>query len=143
MVVLWKNLKNGFSKRQFGLAGTQIVDAILQLETMMQVTAFAQPAGGAAFMMDYKNAFPSLRRAYLKRVLRRLKVPKSIIKCICNLMANCKHYVFPHIHSDFIIFVLDGLKQGCPLAALLFSLCILPFINALEKVTSPAPSLTS
>jgi hypothetical protein len=59
-----------------------------------------------------------------------------------NLYANAKHIVFPLHHTGFIILIANGLKQGCPLAAFLFSLAIVPLVSALNRAASPFPSLS-
>jgi hypothetical protein len=58
-----------------------------------------------------------------------------------NLYANAKHIVFPLHHSNFITLIDNGLKQGCPLAAFLFSLALSPIISAFDRIAKPCPSI--
>ena len=142
--MMWKCLKECICEFQYGPKGTQITNAIFRFETGVLATAFSFYTGAGAALMDYSNAFPSLKRSFLKRVLRKLHVPPCIIKCIFNLMQHCKRFLYPHLFLDFTIMVAEGLKQGCPLAALLFSLALSPFVRALASVSSaPCPALTS
>jgi hypothetical protein len=60
----------------------------------------------------------------------------NFIRVLCN---NNRHAVLPWLRTGFFIYVNSGLKQDCPLSALLFSLCLAPFVHRLNMIV-PNPA---
>jgi hypothetical protein len=137
--ILTRNLSQFIQPNQFGLRGRTLLDCFFQVEShLLQATASSPSPAVACF--DYSNAFPSLDRPYLWILLEHLGVPLLLITAIRNLYLNATHHILALYHSDFTITVDAGLKQGCPLAAFLFSLAISPLIAALHRIALPSPS---
>merc|ERR1712023_284635 len=104
----------------------------------LQASAISPSPAAACF--DYSNAFPTLYRPYLWSLLSTILCPSHILFAIQNLCAKAMHFILPQYHQNIVIFVLEGLKQGCHLAAFFFSLAISPLINALHRAATPSPS---
>eukprot|EP01071_Lankesteria_metandrocarpae_P012013 Lankesteria_metandrocarpae@DN5485_c0_g1_i23.p1 len=81
---------------------------------------------------DLKNAFPSVSHNLIKEVLSSVNIPASIINIIHDIYDQSKLLLTVGSNTT----VIDnnrGVKQGCPLSAILFNLCLEPLLRALDS----------
>eukprot|EP01071_Lankesteria_metandrocarpae_P012011 Lankesteria_metandrocarpae@DN5485_c0_g1_i21.p1 len=81
---------------------------------------------------DLKNAFPSVSHNLIKEVLNSVNIPASIINIIHDIYDQSKLLLTVGSNTT----VIDnnrGVKQGCPLSAILFNLCLEPLLRALDS----------
>ena len=125
------------SRFQFGgVAGRFLADCLLRSTGAAERAA--RTDGNALWvLLDFSNAFPSMSRSFLSRVLVAYGIPVCIRRAIEALYINSWHDIrfggrtFPGFALS------EGIRQGCPLAALLFSLAIDPFAQMLNKCSLP------
>ena len=99
----------------------------------MLLSAATGPGAGLA-CFDMANAFPTISRKYLWLVLASYGFSRRIIRFVKKLYMNNRHSVLGKLHVNFFIDVNSGLRQGCPLSALLFSLCLAPLVHKLNTM---------
>ncbi|KAL3693139.1 hypothetical protein R1sor_006790 [Riccia sorocarpa] len=85
------------------------------------------------FMLDQEKAYDRLLPEYLWAVMRCLQFPEQVICRIQNLQLEAETRVL--VNGDMLpsFPVLRGVRQGCPLSPLLFSLASIPFITTLRR----------
>ena len=83
---------------------------------------------------DFRKAYDSVSRTFLFTLLKHIGVPTAYVLLIGALLHDVT--AIPAIYSTGSIRIAmgDGLKQGCPLAPLLFILVIDPLLSLLETV---------
>ena len=95
---------------------------------------------GAILLLDFKAAFPSLNHKYMHSVLKALGLPESILETIrmmyhqhgCNILFD---------GQSFEGFPIDaGIRQGCPLSPLIFSLVVDVLLRRIQRLV---PSCTT
>ena len=92
-----------------------------------------------SLFLDFRKAFDSVSRAYLIALLRHIGIPECYVNITWALFFHCT--AIPALGSGHSVWLdmLDGLKQGCPLAPLFFILAVDPLLYHLSKV----PNTTS
>ena len=80
--------------------------------------------------LDFKKAFDSVWRQGLLRATKNVGINGKLLNLIQNMYSNVKcKVVFNDIESDMFD-VNEGVKQGCPLSPVLFSI----YMNELKKI---------
>jgi len=74
--------------------------------------------------LDFAKAYDSVIRRFMVRVLAHIGVPTGYVNIIWALLHHVYAIPAVGVKTDVRIRMLDGLKQGCPLAPLLFILTI-------------------
>eukprot|EP01087_Luapelamoeba_hula_P025151 TRINITY_DN9834_c0_g1_i1.p1 TRINITY_DN9834_c0_g1~~TRINITY_DN9834_c0_g1_i1.p1 ORF type:complete len:1231 (-),score=89.72 TRINITY_DN9834_c0_g1_i1:19-3711(-) len=87
--------------------------------------------------LDLKGAYDSVSRETLFAVLERKGLPKPILHMIRNLHTDAKVTVSLQNQTPATIIVARGVKQGCPLAPLLFNVYLDTFIQAVVPKLQP------
>ena len=86
-------------------------------------------------LWDFAAAFPSVSHKYLFKILIAAGLPPKAIRLIRAIYSDCTH----SIRIDGKMFngpmLRGGVRQGCPLSAILFALAIDPLLRLLEKLT--------
>ena len=91
----------------------------------------------ATLLFDYGAAFPSLLQDFLWLCLAAIGFPVFIINAIKQLYVRNRHYWRFGGECRFVFTVMSGVKQGCPLSALLFVIAVDPFLRALHTRIGP------
>ena len=111
---------------QAGLsAASDCVTSILEMEASMLSTLFTTNADAVGMFLDFENAFPSLSRDFIHLIRLLYQDNKHTIA-----LGNT---TFP----QDAINVATSVRQGCPLSADLFSICLAPFIRCCKWYLHP------
>ena len=105
------------------LPGRSMILNVIDVEHGMQVASL-RGDDGAAFLFDFKAAFPSIIHSFLFDVLKFIGVPAEIMAFIQNLYANnrCSMIVGGERLEGFTMEC--GIRQGCPLSPLIFAVAM-------------------
>ena len=95
------------------------------------------PTTPAAIFFDFGAAFPSISQDYLRRCLHRTGIPEHIIEAIFQLYLTNDHIWRFGGSSSLVFTVRSGVKQGCPLSAVLFVIAVDPFLRLLVHRIGP------
>ena len=85
-------------------------------------------------LIDFAKAFDSVSNTYLFLLLEHIGVPDWFINVLRSLYSNIVSKPILFDAHDFVINLVDGLKQGCPLSPLLFVIAIEPLLFLLSKI---------
>ena len=81
-----------------------------------------------------KTEFHEFQHEFMSRVLRKMGISSQMMRNIRSLYHDCRVYIV-FANRQFEGFVIrSGIKQGCPLSALLFVIALDPFLRALQVV---------
>ena len=103
--------------------------------------------------LDFSKAFDSIDRNYLYNLLQVIGTPSNIVKCIKAIYEKTTAVVEVNHHMTKSVEIKRGVRQGCPLSALLFILGIEPLLldikndpfintNFVTKVSAYADDIT-
>jgi len=90
-------------------------------------------------LVDFAKAFDSVSIDYLLELLTHIGTPLWVNNLVSSLYSNIRAQPILFDKHNIIIAILDGLKQGCPLAPLFFVLVIDPLLLALSRVRGLSP----
>ena len=101
------------------MKGRQMVTNILRIEafakTLTMVHLFV-----CMLFLDMASAFPSMSRVFIFRALKKMGAPNWWINAVWFLYDSNYHYILWHgVKYEGFEFC-RGVKQGCPLSAILF-----------------------
>ncbi|CAK0884647.1 unnamed protein product [Prorocentrum cordatum] len=140
-VPIAKVAEDKVDKAQRGfIKGRQMLDNIVEVDsnlTIWSAMCGCKNAGSALF--DLKAAFPSIHHMFIWACLRALGIPEFVIAAIIALYKDCVMYiVFAGSRKHFIL-VERGVKQGCPLSGIIFSICFDPVVRRLKEIAYRIP----
>ena len=89
--------------------------------------------GGLLICVDFRKAFDSLNWNFMIEVLKKLNFGPSFINMIKTLYANPTIQIKNNGHFSKEIKIEKGVKQGCPVSAMIFTLCVEYLTKAINK----------
>ncbi len=103
--------------------------------------------------LDFSKAFDTVDKNYLYNLLQVIGTPANIVKCIKAIYEKTTAVVEVNHHMTKSVEIKKGVRQGCPLSALLFILAIEPLLldikndpfintNFVTKVSAYADDIT-
>jgi hypothetical protein len=111
------SMQRGFVK------GRQMLMNIIDVDTAAQ-TVPVKSKSGVIILFDFKAAFPSMDHSFIWHTLRIAGIPSDFVSAIQMLYKNNQH----RLRMDGELYngptVSSGVRQGCPLSGLLFSICV-------------------
>jgi hypothetical protein len=124
--------------RQRGfIAGRSLVDNVIEIEGLGQSYAIADAPDPAILLFDIAAAFPSLAHQWLFVVLRKMRIPKFMIKCIQELYRDgFAEIVLMGLRWGRLP-ILSGIRQGCPASGSLFVLAMDPCFRFIMAKMGP------
>ncbi|KAE9183221.1 hypothetical protein PF004_g24009 [Phytophthora fragariae] len=113
--------------------GRQLHDTV-DLYSAAKVTAESDPSqqDALAMLLDFAKAYDSLARLFLMMVLAWLGYPAKFIKTLDFLHSGTTIRFLVNGLKSRPVAVTCGIRQGCPLAPLLFILALEPFCRLIE-----------
>lgn len=91
---------------------------------------------GIFVSLDQEKAFDRVEWNYLFAVLDCFGFPNRLVEVLRLLYTDLETCLVVNGHTSEPITVSRGIRQGCPLSALLFVLCIEPLLQQIQKCTS-------
>ena len=85
--------------------------------------------------IDFSKAFDRLGRDYFLKLLNQIGCPLILTKTIESLYRETKACIEVNDQLSSFIQIENGIKQGCPLSALLFILGIEPLLQSMRRNT--------
>ncbi|GMF38592.1 unnamed protein product [Phytophthora fragariaefolia] len=85
-----------------------------------------------ALLLDFRKAYDSLDREYMLEVLRRKGYPEKFIRAVDAMHDGTTVRFLANGYTSRSIAVTSGIRQGCPLAPLLFILALDPLYRKLD-----------
>jgi hypothetical protein len=115
-----------------GRMGSTIFDATA---TARDIIAYAQEFNKPVCLLkvDLKDAFDSISHLYLFNILREHGFSASFCSRIRRIYDNATSIILINGHRSLSIRIRSGVRQGCPLSMILFTLCINPLLIRLDK----------
>ncbi|KAG3108855.1 hypothetical protein PI125_g11465 [Phytophthora idaei] len=86
-----------------------------------------------ALLLDFQKAYDSLSRQFLVEILRRHGYPTKFIQAIDFLHTGTTVRFIANGPKSGLVLVTSGIRQGCPLAPLLFILAPDPFYRQVDR----------
>ena len=129
------------SQTQYGFTqGKGTIDAIHHLKGVSEAYLAARQKLHLTFV-DYRKAFDSVDHPLLFSKLRELKVDEDVVRLIENLYSNANGYLSWKGGFTETFATPVGVRQGCPLSPVLFSLyteCLMrEWYRRTARITSP------
>lgn len=82
--------------------------------------------------LDFEKAFDSISHEYMFKILDHIDCPKIFIKWITLLYTQTTNQILIQGNLTSKIKIQRGVRQGCPLSALLYILCIEPLAQTIR-----------
>ncbi len=79
---------------------------------------------GMIFFADFQKAFDSLSHKFIIKCLKHLNFGNSLIQWVSLFYKDAKSCITNNSHLSNFFNVKKGVRQGCPLSAYIFILCI-------------------
>ncbi len=126
----WAETNDLCAKGQVGFEKDfRTTDNLFILRTLTEQARFQKKKLYTCFV-DFKKTFNTVPRDLLWQVMEGLGISGRILECLRSMYSQdqaCLHHPEEGLTPTFLCHI--GVKQGCPLSPLLFSL----FIDGLEK----------
>ena len=100
------------------------------LRHLIKLSKFNKPRGSPRLyvaFMDFTQAYDHVNRAALWAHLQKIGIPPFLLSAIQTMYNNDSYILTDGLKSTSPVFPTSGVKQGCPLSPLLFSLFINDF----------------
>ena len=135
--VLANRLKNVIEKLintdQTGyIKGRFIGQNIRVIQDVIDLLENNNTEGGILFL-DFRKAFDTVNHKFLKKTLEAAKFGSSFIRWIDTMYNNAEACVTNNGWTSKPLFIGRGIRQGCPLSALLFLLVVEVLANKIRK----------
>ena len=115
-----------------GVAGRNIGDSTLLIHLLIQFYTM-RGEEGYVLSVDSKKAFDEVIREVLWEILDRFGFPASIIKQIKLMYVGAKSKVVVNGFLSEIINFEKGIRQGCPLSSILYTLFVEPLAIRIRR----------
>lgn len=83
--------------------------------------------------IDQQKAFDKINHNYIFKVMKKMKIPENIIKWITILYKDTKCQINVNGKDTMPIKIINGIKQGCPVAMQLYTISQVPIIMKINK----------
>lgn len=134
---LRKHLPDLVAPTQFGFVpGRQVHDALDVFQAVQQLLRTGKaPSTAVAVLLDFAKAYDTVDRPFLLRVLKRLGFPPKFLEAVnqMHLMTTAEYRMNESVSDTQAI--LNGIRQGCPLAPTLFILAVNTLYKAIAAET--------
>lgn len=113
------------------IRGRAMLDCVYEIEAHAVVSSLLGGTRPAIITHDFSSAFPSIAHVFIFLVLTASGVPLSVIVAIRALYTDCYCWVlFSGMLFDGLE-AMSGIKQGCPMSGVIYSLSLDCFVRML------------
>ncbi|GMF10854.1 unnamed protein product [Phytophthora lilii] len=111
---------------QFGFTPGRTIHEAIDLFEAAKVLCLRAPAlvNAQVLLLDFAKAYDSLDREYLMKVLRAKGLPEKFCNIVQSLHTNTTVRFFANGDASRAMPMTSGIRQGCPLAPILFIIAI-------------------
>ena len=120
-----------------GRVRTRLSDGVLSVHARRAGRVTSKCYGGIMVGIDMSRAFDTLARDVLLRSLQHAGVDASLQRILLEIHEACK-YEIHHLQNTTQVPMGTGVRQGCAVSPLLYSLFTAWFLAELEVRTSPS-----
>ena len=121
------------SSQHRGIVDNNIFGALAAIrETTAHVEMTNSPT--CLLTLDFAEAFDKIAHMYLFKVLEHCGFSPNFLTRLKKLYTNATPSVQVNGHISLPIDIRSGIRQGCPLSMLLFTICIKPFLCMLDMM---------
>ena len=113
------------------LKGRYIGEGVRKIEDILQHYE-TRKKEGYLLQLDFQKAFDSIEWRYLFETLKKLNFSDGIIQWIKLCYTNIQSSVLNGGYTSNWFTLTKGLRQGCPLSAYLFLICVEPLANKIR-----------
>jgi hypothetical protein len=114
-----------------GIADNNIYGALAAIrETIAQVEMTNSPT--CLLTLDFTEAFDKISHTYIFKVLEHCGLSPTFLARLKKMYTNVTSSVQVSGHIPLPFEIRSGIRQGCPLSMLLFTLCINPLLCMLD-----------
>ena len=114
------------------IKGRYIGQNIRLIEDILQVTSL-EDIPGLAIFIDFKKAFDSIDWHFLSNTLEAFNFGPQLKRWITTFYNGCSSCVINNGHASDFFSLQRGVRQGCPLSGVLFTLCAEILANAIRN----------
>ena len=116
-----------------GTHDTNIFGAIAGIrETIAQVEMTNSPT--CLLSLDFTEVFDKIAHTYLFKVLEHCGFSKTFLTRLQKMYTNATSSVQINGHISQPTAIRSGIRQGCPLSMLLFTICMNPFLCMIDAM---------
>ena len=128
-----KSLNGLIHSDQIGfLKGRYIGEGVRKIEDIIQYYEDRRKEG-YILQLDFQKAFDSIEWPYLFETLAKFNFEENIIQWIKLCYTNIESAILNGGYTTNWFSLEKGLRQGCPLSAYLFLLCVEPLANKIRR----------
>jgi hypothetical protein len=126
------------------IQGRCLIDNIVELDALLLRAAKYYADKHGLLLLDIKAAFPSLSQEWMFQVLRKMQIPRMVIRALRALYNDNDATIFFNGAAHSTITITSGIKQGCPASGVLFALALDPFLRyLLMRIPPPLNVVTA
>ena len=130
------HLNRHTSKNQKSIfPGRSLISVHLNTVSAIQHSKQHRKHDMAIAKFDLQKAFDNVQHKFLFKMLKKLKLPSSMIQWIKILYKSCSSRLLINGALSAVIQMKKGVKQGCPLSMLLFGIVLEALIQKVNKNT--------
>ena len=128
-----KLLPKLISEDQTGyIKGRYIGQNIRLIKDILRVSSL-EAIPGLAIFIDFKKAFDSVDWNFLSNTLEAFNFGPQLKRWITTFYNGCSSCVINNGHASEFFFLQRGVRQGCPLSGILFTLCAEILANVIRN----------
>jgi hypothetical protein len=116
-----------------GIRGTSILDAVAEIRDVVAYAEYTHTKM-CILTLDFRAAFDNIAHDYLYQILRDHGFSERAIAQIRLLYEGATASLQVNGHVSAPIPINCSIRQGCPLSMLLYTICLNPLINMLDKL---------
>ena len=120
------------SAQKGGLPGRNILGVHYNIKSALEFVKDRRLKQLAIMKIDWEKAFDNVNYSFMYKILKKYKIPNSIIKWIKILYTNTTSKIMVNGVCTKEIQITKGLRQGCPLSMLIFALIMDPLVRKVE-----------
>jgi hypothetical protein len=130
---LQQHFKDGLGRMQYcGLSGKTMHDVLTQIRDVMALSEHtARPM--CLVSLDFDRAFDRVAHTYLFKMLRAYGISELACNKLKELYVGATARVQVNGQRSRPFEIMSGVRQGCPLSMVLFSMCLQPFLCRLKR----------